>query len=145
VAHLVKSLGPEPLSSEFTAAALINACRQSRKSAKLFLMDQRQVAGLGNIYASEALFHAHIHPATPVNRLRRSKLEALHAAIIAVLRNAVKSATIAYARPGRFQEAEEFHPAVYDKEGERCRVCGRKIRRLVQGGRSTYYCPGCQR
>lgn len=138
-------MGPEPLERSFTAETLVAMAAKSRLAAKLFLMDQNRIAGLGNIYAAEALFHAHISPKRPMNRVSRAKLEALHAAIRATLREAVRSATMAYKRPGKFQEAERFACAVYGREGEPCFICGRKIRRVEQGGRSTYYCPNCQR
>jgi len=138
-------IGPEPLSPRFTPEAVIELAKQSRQTAKLFLMDQKRIAGLGNIYAAEALFRARIHPRRPVNRLGRPRLEALHAAIRSVLREAVRSATMAYKGPGKFHEAERFACAVYDREDEPCFVCGRGIRRVEQGGRSTYYCPKCQR
>ena len=144
-AALLDELGLEPLSRKFTVRALAGAARQSRKPAKLFLMDQRHVAGLGNIYAAEALFRARIHPAKPMNRIPPGKLPALHAAIVQVLREALRSASVAFSRPGEFDEAGDFPLSVYDREGEPCFVCRRKIRRLVQGGRSTYFCPGCQR
>jgi formamidopyrimidine-DNA glycosylase len=142
---LLKDLGPEPLSPKFTVASFAEIARRSRQPAKLFLMDQRHVAGLGNIYAAEALFRAGIHPGKPMKQISPRKLQRLHAAIVHVLRDAVKSACIACYRPGRFQEAEKFFLAVYDREGEPCFVCGREIRRTSQGGRSTYNCPGCQR
>lgn len=142
---LLAPLGPEPLSPEFTPETLIEEARGSRQPAKLFLLDQKNVAGLGNIYAAEALFRARINPAKPAGSLSRTKLRQLHGAIVSVLREALKSAKIAYNYPGICLETEEFVPAVYDREGERCRICGRPIRRIEQGGRSTYYCPNCQR
>ncbi len=138
-------LGPEPLSPEFTPERLIEEARGSRQPAKLFLMDQKHVAGLGNIYAAEALFRARVSPTRPIGTLSRAKLRRLHAAIVSVLREAVKSAKIAYKHPGRCKETEDFIPAVYDREGAPCLICGRGIRRIEQGGRSTYYCPKCQR
>jgi formamidopyrimidine-DNA glycosylase len=139
------SLGPEPLSRPFTAEALIGSAAQSRQPAKLFLMDQRRIAGLGNIYAAEALFAAGIDPRKPIGSISRPRLRALHAAIVRILRDAVKSACRAYSRPGGFQEAEDYPPAVYGREGESCVRCEGVIRRITQGGRSTYYCPKCQR
>lgn len=138
-------IGVEPLSDAFTPDHLCRAAAHSRQPAKLFLMDQRHVAGLGNIYAAEALFRAGISPLKPMSNLRRQRVEGLHAAIVEVLREGLESAVLAYARPGVFHEGESFPCAVYDREGEPCRRCGRKIRRIAQGGRSTYYCPGCQR
>ncbi len=145
LSELLADLGPEPLSGEFTVEYLAGRAGASRKPAKLYLMDQTEIAGLGNIYAAEALFRARIGPTRPMNSLRRPKIAALHTAIVDILTDAVQSACTAYARPGRLLEAESFQPSVYDREGEPCFVCRRTIRRIPQGGRSTYYCPGCQR
>ena len=139
------SLGPEPLSPLFTPEAFAGTARRSRQPAKLFLMDQRRVAGLGNIYAAETLFRARIHPQVPMNRLTSQKLKKLHSAIVSVLIEAVESAERAYSQPGQIAEGEWFPVAVYGREGEPCPSCKRMIRRIKQGGRSTYYCPGCQR
>ena len=141
----LEGIGPEPLSRQFTAEALIRSAAGSRQPAKVFLMDQRRIAGLGNIYTAEALFAARIHPRAPIGSVSRPRLMALHASIVRVLRDAVRSACRAYSRPGGFQEAEEYPPAVYGREGELCVRCGGVIRRITQGGRSTYYCPKCQR
>lgn len=138
-------LGPEPLSPDFSAGSLVALALASRQPAKLFLMDQRRIAGLGNIYAAEALWQARVNPVRVISTVSRTKLRALHAAIVRVLEDAVKSACIAYSRPGRFREAEEYSPAVYDREGQPCLRCRRAIRRITQAGRSTYYCPRCQR
>jgi formamidopyrimidine-DNA glycosylase len=142
---LDRSHGPEPLDRRFTAAAFAAIAESSRQPAKLFLLDQTKIAGLGNIYAAEALFAAGIDPRAPIGRVRRSKLDALHAAIVDILRRAVKSAMKAYNQPGRLGEAEEFPLLVYDREGQPCVTCERSIRRMTQGGRSTYFCPACQR
>ncbi|MEZ5403128.1 MAG: bifunctional DNA-formamidopyrimidine glycosylase/DNA-(apurinic or apyrimidinic site) lyase [Bryobacteraceae bacterium] len=138
-------LGPEPLSPAFTAAWFIEKAKESRQPAKLFLMDQARVAGLGNIYAAEALYAARVNPRKLMQRQSVPKLRALHEAIVNVLTLAVQSAIAAYSRPGEFAEAGEFPCAVYGREGEPCEACGRRILRIRQGGRSTYYCPGCQR
>jgi formamidopyrimidine-DNA glycosylase len=145
IEQIGQKLGPEPLNSEFTVDYLVAAAARTGQPIKLFLMDQRRVAGLGNIYAAEALHQAGIHPDRPARALRRLRIERLHAAIVRVLTNAVQSACIAYSSPGRFEEAESFPLQVYDREGESCGVCRRRIRRVRQGGRSTYFCPGCQR
>ncbi len=141
----MNKLGIEPLSAEFTPECLIELAARSKMPVKVFLMNQRFISGLGNIYSAEALYRARIHPATPANQIRPARLCRLHATIVGVLNDAVKSAYIAYERPGEFREAERFPLAVYGREGVRCPVCYRKIRRLTQAGRSTYYCPGCQR
>jgi formamidopyrimidine-DNA glycosylase len=142
---LLADLGPEPLSPQFTPQQLESAARRTAKPMKIFLMDQKAVAGLGNIYAAEALFRARIHPARPARKVSRERLAALHAAIVEVLSIAVDSAITAYDKPNGFSEGEIFPVAVYGREGESCFACGAAIRRIAQGGRSTYYCPRCQK
>jgi formamidopyrimidine-DNA glycosylase len=141
----LRLLGPEPLSAEFNAAALARACRGKKTSLKIALLDQRVVAGLGNIYVSEALHIARLSPqrrastiATP-SGLPRESAHRLSAAIKQVLTEAIDRAANAAYRSARFR--------VYDREGERCRTlrCGGTIKRRTQGGRSTFYCPDCQR
>ncbi|MEP7362208.1 MAG: bifunctional DNA-formamidopyrimidine glycosylase/DNA-(apurinic or apyrimidinic site) lyase [Acidobacteriota bacterium] len=143
--ELEETLGPEPLSDAFTAQQFVDSARASRQPAKLFLMDQRRVAGLGNIYVAEILFRAKVDPRKQIGRLKRARLERLHAQIVGVMRDAVESAWIAYGVPGQFSEGEMFDCQVYDREGQPCLVCGKPIRRLPQGGRSTYFCASCQR
>jgi formamidopyrimidine-DNA glycosylase len=138
-------LGPEPLGAEFTPDAFVTLARQSQQPAKLFLMDQRRIAGLGNIYAAEALFRAGVDPRKPLARMVSSRLVRLHGEIVAILETAVESAVRAYGGPGEFAEAEDFPLAVYDREGEPCLRCGQGVRRIAQGGRSTYFCARCQR
>jgi formamidopyrimidine-DNA glycosylase len=137
--------GIDPLGAEFTPQRFVGLARRARGSIKTWLMNQRWVAGLGNIYAAEALFRAGVHPKRVPGRLSRARLERLHDAIVAILRDAVESASLAYQRPGGFADGELFDPAVYGREGLPCPRCRRPIRRMAQGGRSTYYCPGCQR
>ena len=145
IESLLKDVGIEPLSDEFTEAVFLDLARSSRKPVKLFLLDQSYVAGIGNIYAAEALYEARIDPRKLTGSLSAVRLRRLHSAIVGILSRAVQSACIAYMHPGRFQEAEWFPVKVYDREGESCGVCQRTIRRMEQGGRSTYFCPGCQR
>jgi formamidopyrimidine-DNA glycosylase len=144
-ARLDRALGPEPLGAGFTPALFREMARASRQPAKLFLMDQRRLAGLGNIYAAEALHAARIDPRKPLARLRPSRLDALHAAIVRVLNDAVESAWNAYSGPGVWTEGETFDCQVYGREGLPCPACGKAIRRIPQGGRSTYFCANCQR
>jgi formamidopyrimidine-DNA glycosylase len=140
----IASLGPEPLEATFSAAVLARACAGKRVALKVALLDQRVVAGVGNIYASEALHAARLSPrrrastiATP-SGLPREPAVRLAAAIKAVLRKAIARQEQAY-RSGRFR--------VYEREGEPCprARCPGTIRRITQAGRSTYYCPLCQR
>lgn len=137
-------LGPEPLGPGFLREDFIADAGRSRLPAKLYLMDQKRIAGLGNIYAAEALFRAEIDPRKPMCELSPNSLSALYFAIRLILRQAVKSATIAYKRPGIYRKSD-FYRFVYGRAGELCIACGEKIRRIPQAGRSTYYCPHCQR
>lgn len=144
-AALFAELGPEPLDSMFTVAHLAEWARKTVKPVKLLLMEQRAVVGLGNIYAAEALYLAGINPARPASRISGPRLRVLHTAIVEVLRIALDSAVAGYEQPGGFAEGENFPLAVYGREGETCFRCQGVIRRIAQGGRSTYYCPRCQK
>jgi formamidopyrimidine-DNA glycosylase len=141
-------LGPEPLSAGFTAAVLAERAGTARRPIKNVLMDAAIVVGVGNIYACEALHRAAIHPGTIARRIRGPRWERLHTALQEVLRDAVEArgTTLQDFRDsdgmyGGFQ----FKLAVYGRSGENCGRCGRVVRRIVQAGRSTFYCPGCQR
>ncbi len=142
------AMGPEPLGSELTAEYLKSALAGRKQAIKLLLLDQRIVAGLGNIYVCEALFRAGIGPRKAGGRVSRPALERLVPAIRDVLNESITdggSTLRDYARPdgelGYF--ATRFD--VYGREGQVCRRCGQAIRRFVQGGRSTWYCPACQK
>jgi formamidopyrimidine-DNA glycosylase len=142
---VLSKLGPEPLSAEFDAAALAAACRGKTTSLKAALLDQRVVAGLGNIYASEALYMARLSPQRRASTiatssgLPRPSAYALVTAIKQVLTEAINRLSASSYRSSRFR--------VYDREAERCRRsrCRGTIRRRTQAGRSTFYCPVCQR
>ena len=144
-----QAVGPEPLGGALTGRWLKARFAGRTAATKLLLLDQRIVAGLGNIYVCEALFRAGIDPRKAGGRVGLAKLEALAAAIPAVLDEAIEaggSTLRDFARPdgelGYF--SKQFD--VYDREGEPCRAgCGGKVRRIVQGGRSTFFCPACQR
>ena len=140
-------LGIEPLSPDFTTDALRSLARGRRAPVKAFLLTQERIAGVGNIYADEALFRAKIHPLRPVGQLRRGQIEALREAVVATLLAGIdaKGATIDDFRnsdgsSGAFQE--RF--LVYSREGEPCPRCGRAIRKLRVAGRGTYVCEHCQ-
>lgn len=131
------ALGPEATDASFDGGALQAAVARRRIAIKPALLDQRVVAGLGNIYAAEALWHASIDPRTPASSLTEGEAERLAVAMRAVLaRAAGRVRRDAGGDGGRF--------AVYDREGEPCRRCGAAIERIVQAGRSTYFCPACQ-
>jgi formamidopyrimidine-DNA glycosylase len=140
----LRALGPEPLGGRFTARALAKAFGRRTTTLKIALLDQRLIAGLGNIYVCEALHRARLSPlrraSTLTTRTGEAKpaLEVLVKAIQDVLKGAIRNQH----RPGG---DDRF--LVYDREGRRCprRGCAGTIKRIVQGGRSTFYCPVCQR
>jgi formamidopyrimidine-DNA glycosylase len=146
-AFFAARLGLEPLHDGFTSTHLHALARMSRAPIKAFLLDQKRVAGVGNIYADEALFRARIHPLRPANQLTRAQTAALRDAVIASLEAgiAAKGATIddfrdPYGVQGTFQD--QF--LVHLREGEPCPVCGGPIRKLRAAGRGTYVCERCQ-
>jgi len=146
-AFFAARLGVEPLGPDFTSAHLYALTRLSRAPVKAFLLDQRKLAGVGNIYADEALFRARIHPLRPARRLSRGQVAALHDAIVASLEEglAAKGASIDDFRDpdgvqGSFQDRFLIHLRV----GEPCLVCGRPVRKLRAAGRGTYVCERCQ-
>jgi formamidopyrimidine-DNA glycosylase len=151
--QLARELGPDrlgPDALEITAGELRRRLGLSRRAIKVALLDQRAVAGVGNLYASELLHRAGIHPAVPCNRLRAPDWPKIHAALQGVLREAIElqGSTLADGnyrtaenRPGTFQERHR----VYQRAGEPCLQCGKaQIVRIVQAQRSTFFCPICQ-
>jgi formamidopyrimidine-DNA glycosylase len=146
-AFFAARLGVEPLDGKFTAAHLHALARSSRAPIKAFLLDQKRIAGVGNIYADEALFRARIHPLRLAKALTRPQAAALRDAVVESLNAgiAAKGATIddfrdPYGVSGTFQD--QF--LVHTREGEPCPRCGRAIRKLRAAGRGTYVCEGCQ-
>lgn len=154
-------LGPEPWSETLGAEEFLSLLKRSRQSIKTRLLDQRVIAGIGNIYASEALFRAGISPLRPCHRLGLEEVTKLLTAIREVLGRAIalgSSINLDFQSGGDglfyygsgsdtsqgevAEKQERFE--VYDRAGEACRRCGAVIRRVVQGQRSTFYCPGCQ-
>src|SRR3954451_8581281 len=140
-------LGVEPLEREFTAEHLYALARTSRAPVKAFLLDQKRVAGVGNIYADEALFRARVHPLRPANRLTRAQCAAIRDAVVESLMAALeaKGATIddfrdPYGVSGSFQD--QF--LVHLREQQPCSNCGNPLRNLRAAGRGTYVCERCQ-
>ena len=129
-------LGPEPSDPALTAESLRAALSKRRGPIKPVLLDQRVIAGLGNIYAAEALWHARIEPTAQASALTTPEVSRL----LASIRKVIERATGA-----RYTDESVRRLAVYDREGKRCRRCGTTIARIVQAGRSTYYCPACQK
>lgn len=145
----LESLAPEPLSDDFTEEYFIETLSRSRRPLKQLLLDQTRVLGLGNIYAVEALFLAGVNPMKPSNKLSKPRGRKLYQAIRDVLREAIDAGStlridLADGNGSYFGTTERFW-RVYEREGEPCVRCGTKIRRVVQGGRSTYYCSRCQK
>ena len=142
-----RGMGPEPFGPEFTVAYLRDALRDRRAPLKAFLLDQRRIAGVGNIYADEALFRARLHPLRAAGSVGPREARRLHAALLETLQagidhegSSIESFIDPAGRRGSFQEILN----VYQRTGEPCRVCGATVERVVVGGRGTHYCPGCQ-
>jgi formamidopyrimidine-DNA glycosylase len=155
----IKALGPEPLNDEFSVANFAKALKKSRQPIKVKLLDQSLIAGVGNIYASEALFRAGISPRRAAHQLTLAKIEKLCAAIRQVLTQAIecgstlplnfngnRSDGLFYF--GRMPGAPDYYTerlCVYDLAGKPCIRCGCGIKRIVQAARSTFFCPQCQK
>lgn len=146
--RLLRHLGPEPLSASFNGESLHRTSRNRRVSVKNFLMDARNVVGIGNIYASESCFCAGVRPGRAAGRMTRAECDRLVAAVKTVLRAAIRAGGTTLRdyigvdeRAGLFQRELQ----VYGRVGEDCRRCGTAIKRASGSGRSTYYCPVCQR
>jgi formamidopyrimidine-DNA glycosylase len=145
---LLCGLGPEPLGADFSSDYLYTLSRGRRVAVKNFIMDSHVVAGVGNIYANEALFRAGIHPARAAGRVASARYARLHATIRTVLEDAIKQGGTTLrdfvggeGRPGYFRQ----HLQVYGLGGTPCRNCGTPVRETRTGQRSTFYCPACQR
>ncbi len=146
--HLLAKLGPEPLSDDFSGRYLWQLARGRRVAVKSFIMNSAVVVGVGNIYASEALFRAGIHPTRSANRIALPRYRRLAdeirdtlAAAIEMGGTTLKDFYGSDGEPGYF--AQQLN--VYDRRGEPCRQCKRPITRIVSGQRATYYCANCQR
>ena len=154
---VLEGIGPEPWSEDWTPDHLLDRLAGTQQPVKTRLLDQSVVAGVGNIYASEALHHAGIDPARPGSRLKPAEARPLWHSIRSVLERAIEDglrADLDFAggadglfyfgsAAGRRSGAERLQ--VYDREGKACRRCGGTIQRVIQAGRSTFFCPGCQR
>jgi formamidopyrimidine-DNA glycosylase len=152
VTMVMEALGPEPLDAAFTPDVLRQRVGKRAAPIKSVLLDQSVLAGMGNLYADEALHRARIHPLRPANRLTRADFERLHAAIIDALRMGLEARGSSLGTtlrdhvnvdgaPGRNQETV----VAYGREGEPCYTCGSAMRRIKVGGRSSVFCPTCQR
>lgn len=141
------TLGPEPLTGDFTTDNFYKALQKSSKAVKVLLMDGKAVVGVGNIYASEALFKAKVHPEAPAKTLTLAQTNSIHKAIVEVLTQAVNnggSTLRDYRKPdGSKGDAQSYH-FVYDRAYQPCMVCKTSIKTATHGGRATYWCPKCQ-
>ncbi|NLB31093.1 MAG: bifunctional DNA-formamidopyrimidine glycosylase/DNA-(apurinic or apyrimidinic site) lyase [Alcaligenaceae bacterium] len=147
--RLLKNLGIEPLSEDFTIDHLYQGLKSKKKPIKTALLDGDIVVGVGNIYASESLFLAKINPKISAQSLSKARAERLHSAILKTLNAALESggSTLrdflnASGEPGAYFD---IHANVYNREKEPCHVCETPIRKIVQAQRATYYCVNCQR
>jgi formamidopyrimidine-DNA glycosylase len=143
------TLAPEPLSEDFTEDYFLKTLSRSRRTLKTLLLDQTRVLGLGNIYAVEALFLAGIHPLKQAHTLSKPRARKLYQAIRQVLQEAIDSGStlkidLSDGQASYFGSSERFW-RVYEREGEPCVNCGTPIRRIAHAGRSTYFCPKCQK
>jgi len=143
-----KKLGPEPLGRSFNRSHLKSVLEKRQRPIKSLLLDQKFIAGIGNIYADEALFRARIHPSRPSGDLDEDEIKELTNSIKETLRKAIRlegSSIDTYrdsrGRRGRFQETFSVHR----RQGEACPVCKKSIEKIKVGGRGTYFCPRCQR
>ena len=146
-AYFAARLGVEPLSPDFTAEALRAQALRRKQPVKAFLLTQQRVAGVGNIYADEALFRARIHPLRPVGTLKRDQIEALREAVVESLEAGIdaKGATIDdFRHPDGESGAFQDRFLVHLREGEPCVRCGRTVVKMRAAGRGTYVCEGCQ-
>ena len=146
--YFAARLGVEPLSEELTAERIASLAAGRRAPLKSFLMNQLGIAGIGNIYADEALFRAALHPLSPAGSLKAADCERLRQGIVEALAAGLRTGGASVddyidARGDRGTMQDEF--LVHTREGKPCVRCGAEIRRIVVAGRSTYFCPGCQR
>lgn len=145
---LFEHLGPEPFSEEFNPTYLYNKLKNRKAPIKPALMDQELVVGVGNIYAAEALFRSHINPKKPANKIPKAKLPELIKNVRQVLQDSIESggSTLRdYVRSDGDTGYFQHHFDVYGKQGKPCPRCKTKIAQITQAGRSTFYCPKCQK
>jgi formamidopyrimidine-DNA glycosylase len=144
----IKALGVDAFSKFFTLPRFVEICRKRPRPLKILLMDQARIAGIGNIYATESLWRARLSPLRRSDRLTAAESRTLHKAVVSVLTRALE---YCLHPPPDFRDPQWWFNGLermlraYGREGQPCRRCGRKIRRIEQGGRSTYFCAHCQR
>lgn len=146
----IAKLGPEPFDKEFTTDYLKQIFSKTSKPIKLVLMDQEKIAGIGNIYANEALWEAGIDPRREAKNLKTEELKKLRKSIIKVLEDGLKyggssAADEAYIKPTGEKGSYQEHFRVYQREGQKCLKCGGVVKRIELGGRGTFFCSRCQK
>jgi formamidopyrimidine-DNA glycosylase len=144
----LRKLGVDPLSPKFRPGLFAELLAASKRPLKESLLDQTRVSGIGNIYSSESLWHARLDPRRPANTLKPAEVRRLHKAIVSVLSRALECCLHPapdFRDPAWWFQGLESILRVYGREGKRCRRCGKSIRRIEQGGRSTYCCLYCQK
>ena len=140
-------MGPEPLSAEFTAEYLYKTAKQRKVAIKSFLLNQKYIGGIGNIYADEALFLAGIHPLRPANSLTQAECSSLWESVNKVIAAGIADGGTTfrdYQNGEGGKGSHQEHLYVYGRKGEQCRNCGAVIERITVGGRGTHFCPKCQ-
>ena len=140
-------MGPEPLSAEFTAEYLDKTAKQRKVAIKSFLLNQKYIGGIGNIYADEALFLAGIHPLRPANSLTQAECNSLWESVNKVIAAGIADGGTTfrdYQNGEGGKGSHQEHLYVYGRKGEQCRNCGAVIERITVGGRGTHFCPKCQ-
>lgn len=143
----ISKLGPEPLNG-LTLEKFKKIISSTKRSIKTLLMDQTRIAGIGNIYANDALYLAKIHPKKSADKLSKKEVKNLYEAINKVLKKGLKmggSSEVAFVTPDGAEGEYQKHTLLYSKEGEKCLKCGGKIKKIKVGGRGTYLCPNCQK
>lgn len=148
VSEVVGKLGIEPLTAEFTPAMLETILARRTAPIKSLLLDQRLIAGIGNMYADEALYLSRIHPLQPSNSLSKPKTKQLHSAIQTVLQQGIQNkgaSTDSFYRPEGAKGEAHLQFKVAHRKGEECPVCRGPIERIVVGQRGTFFCPKCQK
>jgi len=144
----LKTLGPEPLSKEFTLTYFQKICQKSNKPIKTLLMDQKLISGIGNIYSDEILWQAKISPLRKANSLKEKEIKVIYQKIKAVLKEAIKlqgTSIVDYRKPNGAKGEMDKFLKVYRKEGQKCPRCQGIIKRVVINGRSAHFCPKCQK
>ena len=145
-----KGLGVDILDDEFTPIYFQNQLSHTSRPVKTVLLDQSKFAGIGNIYANDALFLAKIHPALPANNLTSTQSQKLHSFLVEIIKESIShggstAKDLKYLRPDGTTGSHQYHFRVYQKEGDPCLLCHTPIHRFKQSGRSSFFCPHCQK